>query len=583
MNRIRVLSDPVKRKIAAGEVVSGPSSVVKELMENALDAGSGSVDVEVEESGFRKILVRDDGCGIFRDDLALSIHEHATSKIRDDHDINSVATLGFRGEALSSISSISKLTILTRSIHEEIGGRLVAGGEKVEISDFAGAAGTTVIVENLFYNVPARKKFLGSPSAELRHLREIFLRLALACHHVSFSFTVDGKRKATLPAVDGREERIAQVYGKEALPGLYHESLRDIKVELSGFLSRPDCLKATRSMQLFFVNGRPIEYRYLGFLLSKGYEGVSMGRHPAAILFLTIQPDLVDVNVHPAKKEIRFFDQKYIDRMILHLCGKALGERIHAISPVPSSMPAAAVTAVELSPGDGGEDLFSGSEGGFATASLTHNAWPIPGDMPSRLGDTAGIYRETAAGRIRLFGIALERYILAEKDGGIIIVDFHAAHERILYDSIMKRGSPPEVQELIFPCVLELSIGGKEIVLEKGTLIREMGFVLEDQPDNSVLVRGVPALLKDSDPGIFLADLLETISRERCEGDTLRETLARKIACHSARRSGDGLSAGEMYGILEGILSGRHEMRCPHGRPLAYSLSDKDLERYFKR
>ncbi|HPQ54244.1 MAG TPA: DNA mismatch repair endonuclease MutL, partial [Spirochaetota bacterium] len=281
MKRIRVLPDSVKNKIAAGEVVEGPFSVLKELMENAIDSGAGVIDVEVSGSGLKKILVRDNGEGISREDLPLTIQEHATSKIVTVEDIETITTCGFRGEALSSISSISKFTLLSRSGAEQLGGRLESEGERVDVSDYAGPPGTTAIVENLFYNIPARKKFMKSPSAEMRSIRQTFLRTALAWPAISFSLTIDDDRKLTLPAVDDTAERITQIYGKGVGNGLYYEKLRDIRVAVEGYVSGPDYFKSSRSMQMIYVNRRPVEYKYLGFLLSRGYEAIlKKGQYP---------------------------------------------------------------------------------------------------------------------------------------------------------------------------------------------------------------------------------------------------------------------------------------------------------------
>ncbi|HPL18744.1 MAG TPA: DNA mismatch repair endonuclease MutL [Spirochaetota bacterium] len=331
MERIRLLPDSVKKKIAAGEVVEGPFSVIKELVENAIDAGASHVDVQVLEGGLRKITVRDDGRGMHRDDVPLAVMEHATSKIEDIHDIERISSYGFRGEALSSISSVSRLTILSRRADEATGARLAGADGAVEVSDYAGPAGTTVIVENLFYNVPARKKFLKTVRTETRFIREIFVKLAIPHPEIAFSLDVDDDRQVTLNRAGSVEERLGQIYGGSIMDDLYRVELQDLKVSMRGFLSKPHYLRSNRAMQMLYVNNRPVEYRYLGFLLSRAYEAVApRGKYPAGIIFIDIDARLVDVNIHPAKKEVKLFDGHYIDRLILALGEKAVS-REHAV------------------------------------------------------------------------------------------------------------------------------------------------------------------------------------------------------------------------------------------------------------
>ncbi len=284
--------------------------------------------MEVYDSGLKKIVVRDNGSGIHRDDVALALMEHATSKIREIGDIERIATFGFRGEALSSIAEISRITMYTRTGGDEEGARLAYREGSLEMRDYAGPAGTTIIVENLFYNTPARKKFLKSKTAEMRNIRAVFLRMALAHPEIRFVLLSEGKPGIRLERASTIAGRVEQVYGGETMRRLQPARLTDISVSIEGFLSTPGYLKSTRSMQMIYVNRRPVEYRYLGFLLARAYEGIAaQGRHPAAILFIDVDPGLIDVNIHPAKREIKFFDQKYFDSLVAALCRKALGPR----------------------------------------------------------------------------------------------------------------------------------------------------------------------------------------------------------------------------------------------------------------
>jgi DNA mismatch repair protein MutL len=591
MNRIKILPDSVKRKIAAGEVVEGPFSVVKELIENSLDAGSTEIDVEVQESGLKRILVRDNGIGIFREDLPLSVREYATSKIEHLGDIDRILSYGFRGEALSSISSISQLTILTKSPDEDSGSRLMSSDGSVEIHDYAGPNGTTVIVENLYYNVPARKKFLKARSTELRRVRETFLRIALSNPGVSFSFSVDGKRQITLPSSDEVSDRIQQIYGEGILDKLYFDRMRDIKVEISGYLSKPDSLKSSRSMQILFVNKRPVEYRYLGYLLSRAYEAIAAkGQHPVALLFIDIDPSLIDVNIHPAKKEIKFFDQGYIDKFIIHLSRKVLN-RVHiardVFKPGLDSADKVFGDAVEQDNDPSSRQLFlegesirgDSGEGIENRDDYSHRKEPFR----SFIRDVSELYSRIEEGGFRVLGIVFNSYIMAEDGLSIIIIDFHAAHERIIFDSLMRGELYTETQEIMFPRLIELSVEDYLVIQQCLPLLKEIGFDIEGISDNSVIIRGVPTVGRGIDVEAFFCEVVDSLKSERDIRENMRRMIFEKVACHSAKRSHDDLTEDDIILIIRASLSGMHDLRCPHGRPYVYRIEKKDLERIFKR
>ena len=583
----------MKNKIAAGEVVEGPFSVLKELMENAIDSGAGVIDVEVSGSGLKKILVRDNGEGISREDLPLTIQEHATSKIVTVEDIETITTCGFRGEALSSISSISKFTLLSRSGAEQLGGRLESEGERVDVSDYAGPPGTTAIVENLFYNIPARKKFMKSPSAEMRSIRQTFLRTALAWPAISFSLTIDDDRKLTLPAVDDTAERITQIYGKGVGNGLYYEKLRDIRVAVEGYVSGPDYFKSSRSMQMIYVNRRPVEYKYLGFLLSRGYEAIlKKGQYPVAILFITVDPDLIDVNIHPAKREVRFFDGRYIDSLIVSLARKALGERSHEIR---NSLFTAAGEPVHEMPAaeDPGpaeiikerDAVVQDNEQIRTDADERAPGESLPyGDVPSVIKESGRLYDALhgSSDLIRYLGTVFDTYMLIVKEEELYVIDFHAAHERIIYDALMSREGEFETQELMFPVVHEFSFDEYMIIEEQMQVFTSMGFDIEPLPDNSIAVRGVPSVAGRIDLHGFFLDIVEQL-KEGMGTKDLRSVVLERVACHSAKRAGDEINDAEAVTLAEKIFSGHHELRCPHGRPFMYTMGKREFEKLFRR
>jgi DNA mismatch repair protein MutL len=584
-NRINILPDAVKKKIAAGEVIEGPFSVVKELMENSIDSGA----TEISERGLKRILIRDDGCGIRRDDLGLVLKEHATSKIGSIIDIEKISTLGFRGEALSSVSSISNMTILTRSDGEEIGGRIYAADGKADITEYAGALGTTIIVENLFYSVPARKKFMRSKGAEIRSIRETFLRIALPRPEISFSLTVDGKREITLGIADGIGGR--QIYGNEVSDGLYQESFSESGIAIDGFLSKPDFFKSTRSMQMVYVNRRSVEYRYLGFLLSRAYEAVArQGQHPAAIILIEIRPDMIDVNIHPAKREIKFTDQKSIDGMIIKLARKALGEREHEMPDniftgiTDGSIGRDASLSGTL-PGSGYSrpdgKLFNHQEIGGAPEGRVHD--PVNDGASGLIRDSSKLYNLMSGENLRVLGVIFSTYILIEHGDAVKIIDFHAAHERFIYDSIIDSRRGAETQELVFPHVQELPAADFRSAVENIDIFLKIGFDIEEFSDNSIIIRGVPSAAGKMDIGKFFLDTVETLGDVPGSRKDPGVIIAEKIACHSAKRSGDEITDDDALMIARETIEGKHELRCPHGRPFIYRLGRNDIERMFRR
>lgn len=614
MNRIKELPDSVKQKIAAGEVVEGPFSIVKELLENALDASATEISLQLLDSGLKKIQVTDNGYGIYKDDILLTIKEHATSKIKDVYDIESISSYGFRGEALSSISSISKFTLMSRSIDEEIGGKLVVDGD-VEFLDFAGQTGTTIIVENLFYNIPARKRFLKAKRTELRYVREIFLKVALINFDVSFFLDVDEKRNISLPATETLKERIAQIYGNDAVDNLYFESLTDLKVSISGFISRPNYMKSSRSMQLLYINDRVVEYKYLGFLLSKAYEAVALrGKHPVAILFIDIDPQLIDVNIHPAKREVKLFDQKYIDGLILNLGKKALN-KTHSISENfqkktieedekeeviynktqldedQSSLNMNYNSTTEKFNHSGGKQpLFRSysasdkNEGNFAlNEDLLHESTDnYKANLDISIDDQVEQTVLNVEG-LKIVGTVFDTFLIIEKNGVMEVIDFHAAHERILYDELRSNDISFEKQELIFPKIMQFSLEDYNIILENIDFFSELGFDIDDFSDNSVAIRAVPEVAAKVNPEDIIKDFIISVKQESEELFDIRKDITATIACHSARRAGDKLSYNEMEILILKLYNEDHEMRCPHGRPFVFTLSKNDLEKMFKR
>lgn len=591
LKRISLLSDNVKKKIAAGEVIEGPFSVIKELIENSIDADADSIEVKVNDAGMKKISVKDNGRGIHPDDIELAVAEHATSKIKNTEDIESILSYGFRGEALSSLSAVSKLTILSKIKNIETGAKLESDPEKTRTTSYAGPEGTTVIVENLFYCVPARKKFLKGERAEMRRLRETFLKTALANPRISFTLDANDKRLVTLPRCDSVNERIEMIYGKESASRLIKASLTDVKVKITGWFSKPGYMKASRSMQAVFINGRPVDYPYLSFHLTRAYEGIiTKGEYPAGIVFVDIEPSLVDVNVHPAKREIKLFDRSYIDSLIYQSAKKAIeiadsssGTGLFPLSGKKNMTFAEDETATE----DQSPLNFPENRGQSTTPSPRGQSLflrPIDtGTDASRFArETSHIYNELSSD-ISICGIAFGLYIIAEKNDILYLIDMHAAHERMIYDSIMAENRESDTQELMFPKVLELSPSEHSEIIDNIEYFQNCGFSIEDFADNSVIIRGVPVLAGKADPEDIIKSFFEEDPAENDAAVRVLGRIAAATACRSARKSGDHISRQEIFSLTLWALNDAVERRCPHGRPFVRELKKTEIERMFSR
>lgn len=608
MNRIVLLPDHLKHMIAAGEVIEGPFSVVKELVENSIDAGATEIDVQIQDAGLKRIYIKDNGSGIYRDDAPLSIKEHATSKISDITGLQSITTYGFRGEALSSICSISDFVLLTRHESEESGSRLESRNGGVNVTDYAGSRGTTIIVDNLFFNMPARKKFLKSKKTELRNIRETLLKMSLAVPDISFSFEVDGKREITLPAAGGFHERIKQVFGTSVFNSLYYDELSDLKVKLSGFLSKPDYMRNTRSMQILFINGRPVEQKYLSYHLARAYDAVMpRGKYPAAVLFMEIDPELIDVNIHPAKREVKLFDQKYIDSLIFSLASKVLNRAHQVPEKIFSGAASYPRENVLLERNDeiAGKkpDADNSLPRNFRSPETLHELGDSyssdDSNIPAGANSSAGSLLFDSAGEIldavstgtgftepennvrRIIGVIFNTYILVEENEKMHFIDFHAAHERMLYDKLCD-GYELDTQELLFPVQIELTAADFSLVIENLESFSACGFEIEEFSERSVVVRSVPSAAGNYKIEELVKNMIDNIRDEKDSND-LNERIISSLACHSAKRAGDSLSSSDMKTLAGAVFSGELELRCPHGRPFLFTINKNDIERMFKR
>lgn len=600
MARIHLLDARLANQIAAGEVVERPASVVKELIENALDAGARAIDVQVEHGGIAALRIRDDGDGIARDDLPLALARHATSKIHHLDDLEAVATLGFRGEALASIASVSRL-ILTSS-QEDAGVGWAVRSEGRDMSAVVEPArhprGTTVEVRDLFFNTPARRKFLRSENTEFGHLEEVVRRLALVAPQVGFSLSHNQRQLWQLkPAHDelSLKRRLSQVCGPAFVEAAQPLSIESAGVRLHGWIALPTFSRAQADLQYFFVNGRMVRDKTVSHAVRQAYADVLFhGRHPAFVLYLDIDPAAVDVNVHPTKHEVRFREQRSVHDIIYRGLHRALAsvrpqdaapvshESVQsAVWTVPSAMPAYAAPTEQA-----GLDWSAGAPAREAFADYlgaTAGRAPDPGFAPmSPAANQAGA-PPLGYALGQLHGI----YILAQNAEGLVLVDMHAAHERIVYERLKaaQGGTGIVAQPLLVPISLAVSQREADLAEQSEAALAEMGIALQRLGPETLLIRAVPSLLAQAGAEALVRDVLSDLlthgQTRRVEEQ--RNELMATMACHGAVRANRQLSITEMNALLRDMEATERSGQCNHGRPTWTRLTLADLDRLFLR
>ena len=570
---IRVLAPDVAAKIAAGEVVERPSSVVKELVENSLDAGASQITVEVNGGGIELIRVTDNGCGITADEVDLAFHRHATSKITNASELESINSLGFRGEALPSIASVARVTLVSRP-HDVPAGREVhlKWGKVVKSGPRGCPPGTSVSVQGIFENLPARRKFLKSPSGERARISDLVSRYALAFPEIQFRLVVDGRNSLTSPGNGSLADALGTVYGtvtaRDMLEVFWEGPEGGYRV--TGFISAPSLNRANRSYITFLLNHRWIQSPLLSFALSETYHGfLPEKRHPLAVLNITVPLADVDVNVHPAKREVRFRQE---DRVFSAL-QRAVRASLIATSPVPEIRLAGEPPNAEV----------SGS-----TATMLPQFSPDANRQRALHSEYSPMVAATAPMEaipaLRILGQARETYLVAEGPDGLYLIDQHAAHERVLFEKVSKgvSESNPQPQAILEPVAVELSPGQEELVQANMTLLERYGFMIEPFGERTYLLRSLPSVAKDTSPGKALLEVLDLMAYEGLLKER-EEALAASIACHSAVRAGMVLSQHEMQELVRQLETCDNPHTCPHGRPTMIRLSSHHLEREFGR
>ncbi len=685
MSKIRVLSDHVANQIAAGEVVERPASVAKELVENSIDAGARRVELDVEAGGRRLLRVSDDGEGMTRDDAVLAFERHATSKINSMEDLERVSTLGFRGEALASIAAVARVELLTQQEGETEGTRvLIEGGRMRDVAPAARPRGTTIAVRDLFFNIPARRKFLRSEATESFHLTNLVTHYALAHPEISFALTNNGREVLrAAPAADLRE-RAYQIFGDDFIESLLAVAGGDVRVaRVKGFVSAPRARRTTRDAQYLFVNGRYVRDRLVARALAEGYRTVlPHGVYPSALLFLEVPPEEVDVNVHPAKTEVRFRRSSAVAdavresvRAALYAGGYLRDDASFATDASGNEFVADGFREVEGSSQSVGDFGPSGGESAPVTSFLSDTAsgvrlgaseapaaldapearqesiefgWtPAPEESPLKrdaaderqprpapsapsarptvedesaavlrrdegrphhshqeereaarpavtlppLNSAAGIVRGVAPEQltpdIRPLGQLEESYILATDSEGLLLIDQHAAHERVLFDKYrrLEESRRPESQTLLVPETFDLTPAQAAAFDEVSNELEGIGFSLTRLSGRTVAVRAVPADLAPAEARNLLAEILDTVEAEKRgrARATLRDEIAASLACHAAIKVNMPLTHEKMRWLIDRLLLTSSPTTCPHGRPAILRLNKRDIERGFHR
>ena len=629
MPQIQQLPAHIADLIAAGEVVERPASVCKELLENALDAGASAVSVELEKGGLTYLRVTDNGCGMAADQLPTAFLRHATSKLRTASDLAAIHTLGFRGEALAAISAVSRLDVFSREPSSDAGAMLhLEGGVPGEVTAAGCPVGTTVCVRDLFYNTPARMKFMKKDSAEGAAASAVVTQLALSHPDVSFKLLRDGQEVLHTP---GNGELLPAVYaalGREFALSLLPVSGSNGDVKVSGFVTKPLAGHGTRARQLFFVNGRLVKSQLLTAAVEEGYRNrLLKGKFPGCVLHITLPADAVDVNVHPAKTVVKFVSDKTVFDAVYHTVTSALDEEgrppkpaekpffqtmtaaefrarpdtptpknavelpagraigsapARTYTPVPAPASAAPVPEVrDVAPEPGKAFTAPAARPGTVYHITPPAAAPEPEPEQQAIEMPDVPVREEAPWRIA--GEVLKTYIICEDgDGAVWLIDKHAAHERVRFDALKASPVPPMEQQLLTPAAVTLSGEEYSAVLENLPLLERCGFRCEDFGDGTVLVRALPDDVPAAEAASTLEEMAQKLLLQRADPETLRDELLHTIACKSAIKAGMTSDVTELAALVRRVQSG--EIRyCPHGRPVAAKLTRYELEKMFKR
>jgi len=636
MGKIRLLPEALASQVAAGEVVERPASVVKELVENSIDAGATNIEILVQRGGISLIRVTDDGCGMNRDDALMSLERNATSKMRTKEDLAAIHTLGFRGEAVPSIASVSKFRLITREPDSLAGTEIIVnGGKVVSVKDCGEQAGTQIEARSLFYNLPARRKFLRTENTEYSHLEQVVKTQAIAHENIRFSLVRNDRLAFQLPATTSLRERIGGLVGNDLASRLLEvEPYEHKDIKVRGFIGPPGMGRSDRRQQLSFLNGRPVEAAIITRALREGYHTALMkGQYPVTFLFIETDPSAVDVNVHPAKREVRFHDGFGVQDAIIGAVQHALRAQMKrpvsgvGLTGTKKESPATNVvqenlipqaeqcslrqdwsdfskTAKESITSDSGppkEELFTAKErkraeagentqqGSVSDSTLLNENAPesesVPIDEPDNHPADEGASMK--ASDYRLLGVLDKLYVLLESDEGLVLMDQHAAHERVLFEEMKRRMETEGVpsQQLLSPIMVDLPPRDFDLIEKNIEVLNKLGLAAEPFGGSTLKIDSLPTFLKSDDPEAFLQEVIDEIraSSNRMSKLRLGEDMIATTVCRHAVKANDPLHDRELQKLLEDLLECDMPYCCPHGRPTLIQITFGELERKFGR
>ena len=616
MGRIRLLSETVASQVAAGEVVERPASVVKELVENSLDAGARNIDVVIRRGGISLVRVSDDGGGMDRDDALLSLERHATSKIRSASDLQAVATLGFRGEALPSIASVSRFRLTTREADAIAGTEIIVNGGKIDVvRDGGEAPGTQVEVRSLFYNLPARRKFLRSENTESRNIEHQIHLQAIGHPEIGFSLMRDDRIVFQLPATATLGDRIRDLYGVELLQRLVEvNGAASPKIGISGFIGQAGLSRQTRTQQLVFVNGRAIESSLITGAVREGYHTALMkGQYPVTFLFVELDPANVDVNVHPAKREVRFRDPNGVREAIVQCIQQTLEdaraewqEKFRAPVRPATTTAVSAKTVPDLSlrsevaaPEETHRELpHLGNVAGLADpgrvlrSEIVGQAPALPEGRFDSAGDAPALQPQQrvtkpAQQQFEIIGVLSKLYVLMENANGLVLVDQHAAHERVLFEELRRRMEQQGVptQKLLLPQTFDVPPRDADWIEQNLPVLQRMGIGIESFGPDTFKIDSLPSFLDVSDPAQFMRKVIDDLKSASNNASAMRlgEEMIAKSVCRHAVKANDPLRYPEVEKLIRDLLDCDLPYCCPHGRPTMIQISLSELEKKFCR
>ncbi len=605
---ITILPEQLANKIAAGEVVQRPESVVKELVENSIDAGATLISIAIKEGGKSFIQVSDNGSGMNDEDAAIAFGRHATSKIKSYEDLENIRTLGFRGEALASIAAVAHVELKTRRLTDDVGTLVrIEGGDLKEQSKTSTQPGTIISVRNLFYNTPARRHFLKSNNTEFKHIYDVVQRVALSRPDVAIHFTSDGEDLLDLKS-GSIEERLKNLYGERHFETLIPFDEQTELLSISGFIGKPDFARKSRVDQYLFLNKRPIVNRSINHAIFSGYEHlIEKGNFPFYLVFLELDPHKVDVNVHPSKMEVKFADEQSIYRFVISVVRKSLGSNdlvpsldMNGAKSFDRSFASLRHAALpQHFTGDFGsseKNIFSTPSSNFSQASAQRDSLNLDklfSDIPTiPLPETARPQqfahgtRENEAQEGKGIWQLHNKYILSQIRTGLMIIDQHVAHERVLYERALAsfENAVPVSQQLLFPHTVQLSPGDFALAKELIPHLQAIGFELKLFGKNTVVLEGVPTDVKAGMEGSILQDILDEFknNQHRVKLDS-RDNVAKSFSCKAAIKAGDKLSEIEMRVLIDQLFATSMPYVCPHGRPVVVKISIGELDRRFMR